>query len=74
MKNRTKFAAVAIALMASSALALMPDAGTGSGSLEAKLQYAVGLTPGDFPNLSDYLTAMVPWPSGQVVVGSIWAH
>ena len=73
MKNRTKFAAVAIALMASSAMALMPDAGVRGVSIDAKLQYAVGLTPADFPSLTDYLNAMIPWPS-HTVTRSILAH
>ena len=66
MENRTKVAAVAIALMTSPALALMPDTGTHSSSVQAKFDYVLGLTPGDFPSMSDYLTATLPWPCGSV--------
>ncbi|MDE0691551.1 MAG: hypothetical protein OXI55_04830 [Gammaproteobacteria bacterium] len=63
MKNRVRFATVAIVLMASSAVALTPNAGSQSSSVQAKLQYVVGPTPSDFPSLSDYMIAMTPWPS-----------
>lgn len=67
MKNRTKVAAVAIALMASSAMALMPDAGTLSTSVQARFQYVVGPTPGDFSSVGEYLIATTPWMSGSIM-------
>lgn len=63
MKSRIRFATVAIVLMASSAMALTPDASTQSSSVQAKLQYVVGPTPSDFPSLSIYVITMTPWPS-----------
>lgn len=62
MKNRIRFATVAIVLMASSAVALTPSAGTQSSSVQAKLQYVVGPTPSDFPSMSIYIIATTPWP------------
>lgn len=65
MKNRTKFAAVAIALMASSTLALMPGAGTPGASVDAKVQFLVDrLHPGNFDSYGDWLMATTPWPGG----------
>ena len=64
MKNRTKFAALAIALMASSAMALVPEAQAPHDTAQAMFGYVIGLTPSDFPSLGNYLTATMPWPSG----------
>ena len=64
MKNRTKFAALAIALMASSAMALVPEAQAPNDTTQAMFQYVLGIyTPSDFPSMSLYLTATMPWPS-----------